>query len=365
MIPLVRATVTEKDRSYLTQRLAAGLLEDDGEVRRFEEAFAQRVHAQGAVAVNSGTSALQLVLLALGVTPGDEVLIPSYTCVALLNAVAACGAAAVLVDNEYDVASARFHMSAADARRCMTSRTRAIIVSHMFGTVLDVDDFDVGLPVVEDFTLSLGALSNGRPSGSLGTVGVCSSHQSKMLSTGRGGVVVADDEALLDRVRDLSDYEQALPTWRYEKLDGLRGQFAPAFSFGMAPMQAALGISQLGQLDDFIQRRVQLARRYTDRFRAAGLVCPEVEPDHSNVFFRYMLEVDHPVSAVLDTLRNAGIEGGRGVYPPLHVLLNLSDDGFPGACRCVSRLLSVPVHPSLSDDESEYVIDQVLAAARP
>jgi perosamine synthetase len=362
MIPLVTPTITEVDRSYMQERLGQGLLEDEHEIERFEQAFARRVKSRGAVAVNSGTSALQLALTALGVGAGAEVLMPTYTCVALLNAIRACGAQAVLVDNQYDVERARFHMDEADARRKLTPRTRAVVVSHMFGTLLELDRWDLGVPIVEDVTLSLGAVTGGRPGGSLGTVGVCSFHHSKMISTGRGGVVVADDEELVERVRELADYDRPVPGWRQQDPGELHGAFRPAFSFAITPMQAALGISQLGQLDAFIDRRLALADRYSNRFREAGLSCPRVTPDRSNVFYRYMLEVDRGVPEILRSLERAEIEAGRGVYPPVHELVGLPDEDFPGARRSVERLLSVPLHPSVTDEQADYICQRVCAA---
>jgi dTDP-4-amino-4,6-dideoxygalactose transaminase len=363
VIPLVKAMITDDDRSYIRERVADGLLDDETEVGRFEQAFAVRVRAGGAVAVNSGTSALQLALAALEVGHGAEVLMPSYTCVALLDAINECGATAVLVDNEFDVERGRFHVDEADLHRKLTPRARAIVVSHMFGTLAELHRWDVGIPVIEDVTLSLGAHVHGRPGGSLSTVSVCSFHHSKMISTGRGGIVAASDDRMLTRLRELADYDRPVPGWRDRPLRELRGSFQPAFSFAMSSMQAALGISQLRQLDRFIDRRLALATKYTDHFREAGFVCPDPSTDRTNVFYRYMLDVGGEVPEVVRALRDNEIEVGRGVYPPVHALLGLPDDDFPVTRRCVDRLISVPVHPSVTDEQADYICDQVSAVA--
>jgi perosamine synthetase len=361
VIPLVAPCITEEDRRYLTSRIAGDLLENDNEVARFENAFATNVGRAGGVAVNSGTSALQLALHAVGVRPSDEVVIPSYTCVALLNAVNHCGATAVFVDNEHDVRRAHYAVDPDATRRALTARTRAVIVSHMFGSIAHMDA-DLGVPIIEDFTLSLGAVAGGRPCGTFGEIGVCSLHESKMISTGRGGILVADDPVVLDEARRLADYDAAVPLWRFEQSASLAGQFTPAFSFAMTATQAALGMSQLSQLGSFIDRRLSLAARYTARFREAGIECPDVPDDRSNVFFRYLIQVSKPVRDVLSELRTAGIEAGRGVFPPLHVLVARADSDFPGASWCVDNLISVPVHPSLTDDQADYIAAAVISA---
>lgn len=362
MIPLVAPTITERDRSYVSARIDAGLLEGGvGEAESFERAFARRLGRVGGVAVNSGTSALLVALRALGIGPGDDVLVPSYTCVALLHAVEGCGANTVLVDNIHDVRLGRFDVEPAAFRAAATPATKAVIVSHMFGTVASLPD-ELGLPIVEDFTLSLGAADGARAAGSGGTIGVCSLHESKMISCGRGGMIVADDDALLARLRQLVDYDADLPAWRFRPSSSLRGRFEPLLSLAMSELQAALGNSQLAQLDEFVDRRRSVARRYTNAFRGVSIECPDVPEELSNVFFRYLVATDLPVVEALNGLRAQEIEAGRGVFPPIHVLTGAADEAFPGATWCTDRLVSVPVHPSLDDEEVDMVERAVLLA---
>lgn len=310
VIPLVAPTITKHDRGYLYDRIDAGLLEDESEVRRFEEAFAERVGCAGAVAVCSGTVALELALEVLG---HGVVIIPTYACQALRTA--SWHGEASYVDSSFDVRTAQMSQDAGD------------VLVHMFGrpTRRPLVGFSV-----EDWTLSLGAdLILGAP------LGVCSTHASKMISTGRGGVVFGSIGWLLERVRELRE----------------------ARSVGMSSTQAALGVSQFQQLDAFIARRRDDAARYTERFRAAGIDCPDA--DCGSVFFRYLIGVDDPAAKVA-ALAERGIEAGRGVYPPLHRLAGLPDEQFPGATESVNRLLSVPVHPSITDEQAAYIAEQVV-----
>jgi perosamine synthetase len=317
MIPLVAPTITGHDRGYIRQRLGNGLLDSEAEVRRFEEAFAEYVGCAGAVAVCSGTIALELALHVLDIS---VVGIPTYSCVALRNATRRN--AVTYLDSEFDVQNARMALEPCSG---------SLVVTHMFGMITT---FTLNLlehfRLIEDWTLSLGAAPC-----PVGDIGVCSTHESKMLSTGRGGMVFSNDDVVLEDVRALVN----------------------ARSVGMSATQAALGISQLQQLDSFIERRRTLAYFYSDQFAAAGIACPD--PECGSVFFRYLIAVDDPADAVA-CLAEDGIEAGRGVYPPLHRLAGLPDDRFPGATWCVNHLLSVPCHPSITDEQAAYIAEQVI-----
>ncbi len=322
MIPLVAPTYTRSDA-------LVSLVDDDRYVRAFEEEFAAYVGCAGGVAVNSGTNAIVTVLRALEWDVG--VYVPSFSCRALIDAVELADAGEVfLVDNRCSVEFADF-----------SPNGYAIdyigILPHLFGTVAEMTCYELGF---HDLTLSLGA-----DFGEIGC-GVCSFHRDKMISTGRGGIIVSDNEAFLERCRELAYYDQPR-----------NGSYSPAFSFGMTGMQAALGRSQLRQLPGFIERRKEIATKYTAAFSGAGIQTPD--PDVDSVFFRYIVGVDDPAGAIVE-LSLLGVEAGRGVNPPLHRLLGLDPESFPGAEECWSRLLSVPVHPGLTDAQVEYVTEQVL-----
>lgn len=316
--------------------------DDESEVREFEEEFADYVGCKGAVAVNSGTDALIVALRASGASDGWRLSLPSYTCRALLDAAYAGSEERLLRDdfdlrdNVCDIANARFGSSPIPG--CVN------LVSHMFGTRTEFERQVPGEPIIEDITLSLGAVTGC-------WIGVCSFNRDKMISTGRGGMIVAQSQSFLDRCRELAYYDTQ---------NG--GGYRPAFSFGMTGMQAALGRSQLAQLPWFIERRREIAARYTEVFAAAGIECPDNDVD--SVFFRYIIRGDDPPGMV-QALAQRDIEAGRGVNPPLHQLLGLPGDRFPGAERCFASLLSVPCHPSLSDADVEFVAEQVVEVCAP
>ncbi len=283
-------------------------------VESFETAFAERVGCAEAVAVCSGTVALELALRTLGVR---DVSVPTYTCQAVRQATRWTGKPVGYLDSRWDVGQAQM---------ILQKPRNAGVVTHMFGrpTITNWQ------PVVEDWTLSFGAEMHLEAE-----LGVCSTHHSKMVSTGRGGVVFGDDPELIEWVRGLAEQ----------------------MSVGMSAGQAALGVSQLGQLDDFIYRRRALAGHYTYAFQRAGIPCPAIGT--GSVFFRYLIAVDDPAAKV-ELLAVRGIECGRGVLPPLHRRTGWSDDGFPGATWCVENLLSVPCHPSVTDDQAEFIAEQIV-----
>lgn len=323
MIPLVAPKITGHDRGYVRQRLGNGVLEDEREVQRFEEAFAAYVGVKGAVAVCSGTVALEVALKVLDI---GVVSIPTYACVAVRNATRRH--AIRYVDSRFLVPQATATLDPADD---------AAIVVHLFGN----ETWSSG-GGIEDWTLSLGGIPRLR-----GQIGVCSTHASKMISTGRGGIVFSDDPHLLHEVRRLAYYES---------------HTGEASSLGMSSMQAALGVSQLEQLDGFIERRREIAASYSDRFVSAGLEYPD--PDCGSVFFRYIIRVTDPAAAVVE-LAGRGIEAGRGVNPLLHQLAGLPDERFPGAVHDWETLLSVPCHPSLTDEQAQFIGEQVVQVCAP
>jgi perosamine synthetase len=310
------------------------------EVAAFERELAGWLGTEAAVAVSSGSAALELALRALDVGAGDEVLIPTYVCDALHHAVRRTGATPVLVDADRTTLS----LSAADARTRQTPRTRAIVVPHAFGLAADLAPFaTLGVPVIEDCAQTVGARLDGRPVGSLGTLAVCSFYATKLLTTGEGGAV-AGPAALLARVRDARDYDE-------------REDLTPRFNAKLSDLAAALGRSQLARFDAFVARRRAIAARYRARLRGAGCALPaEGGPRH--VYHRFVVEVERPPDAVQASLAARGVAARRPVHRPAHRALGLG--GFPEADRLWGRALSVPCYPTLTDGE----VDAVASALR-
>jgi dTDP-4-amino-4,6-dideoxygalactose transaminase len=296
-----------------------------------------------AAAVSSGSAALELALRALDVGPGHEVIIPTYVCDALYHAVRRCGAAPVLADADPETLG----LSAEDAARRRTPRTRAVIVVHPFGLAVDLDDFErLGVVLVEDCAQTLGATLGGRPVGARGGLTVCSFYATKLLTTGEGGAV-AGAANLVARARDARDYDE-------------RTDLTPRFNYKMTDMQAALGQGQLVRLDAFIARRRALAARYRTALARAARCRVPPDAGERHVYHRFVVAIEPPLAPVLAHLERRGVTARRPVFRPIHRALGLA--GYPNAERLWAESLSLPCYPMLTDDEVDTVATTLLEA---
>jgi perosamine synthetase len=345
LVPHSRPTLDEDHVRAVAEVIRSGHIAQGDVTRRFEREVARCIGVRDGVATNSGTAALHLALLALGAGPGDEVILPSYTCVALLQAVRYVGATPRLVDLEPD----GYNLSVEEVRRRLTRRTRAILVPHLFGTPADIEAIcGLGVPVVEDIAQALGARVRGRPVGSFGAVAVCSFYATKVITTGEGGMVLSDSEILLRRARKMRDYTG--------------GRFGLRFNYKMTDLQAALGLCQLRRLPAFLERRRVLAERYTAHLQALGLKPPTAPPDRTPIHYRYVVSVPDAAGAA-ERMRAFGVECKPPVACPLHRYLRQS--GFPRTDRAHRTALSVPLYPSLREDEVDRILRALEATLAP
>jgi dTDP-4-amino-4,6-dideoxygalactose transaminase len=298
-------------------------------VERLERAVARRLGVAHAAAVSSGTAALHLGLLALGVGPGDEVILPSLVCAAPLHAVLAVGAQPRVVDCD----PVTGNMDPAAARRAVGHRTRALIVTHAFGLPADLAALSaLGPPVIEDCAEGLGAAYRGRPAGSHGRLSVCSFYATKMVAAGEGGVVCSDRRRIVETVRDLRAYDE-------------RPVFRPRFNYKLTDLQAALALCQLARLDAFVTRRRALAAAYDRALAGLPLRLPPRPPDRVHAFHRYVVRGARAAGPILAALNRRGIAARRPIFRPLHALLGLP--GFPAAAEAWRTMVSLPIYPTL------------------
>ena len=335
-IPHSRPTVGPEETERLTEVIRSGYLAQGKMVQAFEQTFAESVGERYAAGVSSGTAALHLVLLAMGIGAEDEVIIPSYVCAALLNAVHYVAAKPVLADIDPDTGN----IDPMDAKKRITRRTRAIIVPHMFGLAADLDRLTaLGVPIIEDCAQAVGGTYAGKPVGTFGQAAIFSFYATKVMTTGEGGMVVSDSKKLMARVNDLRDYDE-------------RGQYKIRYNYKMTDIQAALGLAQLAKLETFIQRRRRIARKYSQFLKAYGLKLPCADPGH--IYFRYIVGLKSDSAAVIQRLQEKGIMSARPVYKPLHQYLKLK--GYPHTTRTWRNSVSLPIYPSLSRDAVNKVL---------
>ncbi|MBI3003320.1 MAG: DegT/DnrJ/EryC1/StrS aminotransferase family protein, partial [candidate division NC10 bacterium] len=303
LIPHSRPSLGPAEVEAVAAVLRSGQVAQGPEVAAFEAEVAARMGLRGGAAVSSGTAALHLALLALKVGRGDAVLIPSYTCAALLQAVRLAGAEPVLAD----VNPESGNLDPAAARRARTPRCRVLVPVHSFGWPADVEALrDLGLPIIEDCAQALGATAAGRPVGSRGEAAVCSFYATKVIAAGEGGMVLSDRPELLAVARDLRAYDEA-PDPRLR------------FNYKMTDIQAALGRAQLGRLDDLLARRAAIAATYRKALAEAPVALPPEVP--GRIYHRFVVRVPGGVEGQLDAFARRGIGCRRPVHTPLHRLL--------------------------------------------
>jgi dTDP-4-amino-4,6-dideoxygalactose transaminase len=341
MIPHSRPSIGQDEIRAVTDVLRSGQVTEGPCVTQFERGMAAYLGLQGGVAVHSGTVAIELALRALGVGPGDNVILPSYVCSAPWLAIQRVGAQARLVDIDLDT----FNLDPGKVRRARTVRTRAVIVPHLFGLPADLTALQaLGIPIIEDCAQTLGATEQGRAVGTVGVLTVCSFYATKLLCTGEGGMVLSHDPVLLERVRSLREYDQA-PSLNVS-----------AFNCKMTDLQAAVGLAQLNRFGSFLERRTALAAEYRDSLKDTSLLLPVVPAGRTHAYYRFVVRLPKGTysadefTSLLSRLEHRDLQCRKPVFRPLHRYLDLTD--FPASEEADRTAISIPIHPSMTDEEA-------------
>lgn len=347
MLGLDRGTVEHsrpwigKEEAYAVESVVASRHIAQGAcVEELERRWATATQTHSAVAVGSGLAALRLSLLALGIGHGDEVIVPAYSCVALLNAPLALGATPVLADIRCD----DWTLSSEDVAHRMTARTKAIIAVHLFGMPADVSSLmNFGVPVVEDCAHGIGGFCTGGPFGGCGTLSMASFYATKMLAAGEGGVVAANSERLLDRIRRARDYGDQPPDGRH-------------LNDKMTDLEAALALAQLARLPEILARRAQRAERYDHQLHDLankGLFRLPAQAPH-RIWYRYVVRLlKHRAPDLVDRLAKLGVKVEQPVWDLRETAYWTT--GLETTARAFDRILSLPLYPDLSDWEQTLV----------
>jgi len=357
-IPAAKPLIGDDERAAVDRVLQSGMVAQGPEVAAFEKEFAAHfVDGRPVVAVNSGTSGLHLGLLAAGVGPGDEVIVPSFTFAATANAVALTGATPVFADIEPDT----FTLDPASVDAAVTDRTRGILPVHLYGhpaMMAELGEIAVkhGLAVFEDAAQAHGAALHGRPVGTFGEMTMFSLYPTKNMTSGEGGMVVTSDEATARRVRLLRN--QGMERQYENELIG--------FNARMTDIHAAIGRVQLSKVDAWTRTRRSNAAFFDSNLH--GVIVPPVAAGARHVYHQYTIRVqedrDRFVQALKDEYRI-----GSGVYYPIpnHRLSSLQKYApgldLPETEKAAQQVVSLPVHPSLSADDLDRIVRAVNSLA--
>lgn len=332
--------------------LESGMLVQGPRVQKLEREFAMAVGVRNAVATSSGTTALHLALLAHGVGPGDEVITSPFTFVASVNAILYVGAKPVFADVDDETFNIRPEL----IERAVTPRTKAVMPVHLYGQMADMDPIvEVasrhGLALIEDAAQAVGAKYKGRSAGSIGT-GCFSLYATKNVMSGEGGVVTTDDHEIADRVRLLRQHGMRA-RYKYEFL---------GYNFRLSDLHAAIGLVQLGRLENFTRRRRANAEFLNDGIKTVAT--PKVAEDREHVWHQYTVKLgERDRDRVVAELTSAGV--GTGIfYPtPVHLFDYIAEVAgsvtMPVAERLAREVISLPVHPALDQADLEHIAGAV------
>jgi len=359
-IPVNQPLLTGNEEKYLAQCIRTGWISSEGPfVREFEKQFAQRMGRKYGIAVCNGSVAIDVAMAALGIGPGHEVILPTFTIISCAAAVVRAGATPVLVDSEPET----WNMDVSQLERKITPRTRAVMMVHLYGLPVDVDPLlslarNRGLAVVEDAAEAHGQTYKGRPCGGFGEISTFSFYPNKLVTTGEGGMLLTDRPDLAEACRSYRDLcFQPSRRFVHEHL---------GWNMRMSNLQAAVGLAQLERLDEFVGRKRRMGRRYAELLAdVPGLDLPKAHTPHAeSIYWVYALvlreELPFDASEAMRRLEAAGI-GTRPFFWPMHeqpVFLKrglFTDESHPVAERIARRGFYIPSGLALTDGEMEIV----------
>lgn len=375
-VPYFVPDVSEEGISSVADTIRSGWLTSGPKMVEFEGRFGEAVRARHAIAVNSCTSALHLALHAIGVGPGDDVIVPAMTFAATASVVLHAGARPVLVDVDPD----SLLIDPETVKQAMTPQTKAVIPVHYGGQAADVTTIreiaaTQGSFVIEDAAHAFPSELEGASVGSLGDLTCFSFYATKTLTTGEGGMITLEDDALAERLGQLRLHGLNRDAWnRYNGSAAWDYDIAePGYKYNMTDIAAAIGLEQLGRAGEMREARQRVADTYSDLFAdVPGVVPLAVLPDRVHAWHLYVIRLGAEFdradrNSVIEELRERGI-GTSVHYRPLHMhsfyrdSLGYEPQDFPVAAAAFDQIISLPIYSTLTEGEIEYVVESVKSA---
>ena len=373
MIPVMRPVLGEEEAQAAAEAVRSGWVAQGPRVAEFEARFAERVGAPHAVAVSSCTTALHLALHLLGLGPGDEVVVPSFSFIATANSAVYVGATPVFADVEPEDGN----LSARTVQAVLTDRTRAVVVVHQGGMPADVDALrelcvSRGIAVVEDAACAAGSTYHGRPVGAGSAMAAWSFHPRKLLTTGEGGMLTTSDPEVAARARRLREHgmDVSAADRHRSRQPVIESYLEVGFNFRMTDVQAAIGLVQLGKLDAMVRRRRELAARYHELLDGIPGVRPVHDPAHGQSNFQsFWVELDagFPLArnAVLRALADEGVSARAGIMATHRqpAYAEHPHGNLATTERLTDGTLILPLYHAMTLDEQDTVVAALRRAA--
>jgi len=364
-IPVNTPLVDGNEEKYLIECIRTGWISSEGPfVKQFEDQFAERMGRKYGIAVSSGTTALDAAVEALGIGQGDEVILPTFTIISCIEQIVRAGAKPVLVDSN----PVTWNMDISQIEDKITSRTKAIMVVHIFGLPVDMDPvLEIahchGLKIIEDAAQMHGQEYKGMPCGGFGDISTFSFYPNKHITTGEGGMIVTNDEHLAEECRSLRNLcFQSQNRFVHERL---------GWNFRMTNIQAALGLAQLERLDEFVHRKRKMGSRYTELLEGIeGIQLPLVKTDYAeNIYWVFGMILDRsPGFGAEEAMHLLGEKkiGCRPFFCPMHqqpVLQNMGlfkGESYPVAENFYKQGFYIPSGMALTEQQIERVAETVI-----
>lgn len=351
MIPVYRPLIGATERDYVADAVDSTWISSRGEyLDRFESGFASFVDANYGVATCNGTVSLHLIIEALGIGAGDEVIVPTLTYVASVNAIAYTGAKPVFVESD----PTHWNLDPTDVEAKITPKTKAIMVVHLYGHPAEMGPLleiagRHGIAVIEDAAEAHGAEYEGKKIGALGTAGSYSFFGNKIITTGEGGMVVCNDSGLADRCRHLRGQGVSATKTYWHDVVG--------YNYRMTNIAAAIGVAQLERVYDVIATKRRIAHTYCEQLAdVPGVTLPAEMPWAKNVYWMVSVVVDPTLREPLrDFLKDNGVETRPFFYPAHTLPMYETGEKFPVAERLGAGGINLPSFPELTDEEIDTV----------
>jgi perosamine synthetase len=369
-IPISIPSMGEEEWQAVKEPITSGWITQGPKVAAFEKAFAERHQAKHAIACSNCTTGLHLILAALGVGEGDEVIIPAFTWVATANVVRYCGATPVFTDVERETNN----IDPEEVRKKITSKTKAVMVVHLFGLCADMDAIrsvvPAHIPIIEDAACAAGAEYKGVSAGVLGEAGAFSFHPRKSITTGEGGMITSNNSELSALMEKMRNHGASIS--EEQRHHGPRPYLLPefnllGFNYRMTDLQGAVGLVQLSKLDSFISVREHWARYYREALSSIPWLRMPVFPEEGvhawQAFVTYVDPETAPMgrNEIMEYLQKRGISTRPGTHA-VHMLgyyrdmYEISPDDYPASRDCNNNTMAIPLHNKMSQEDYEYVV---------
>jgi perosamine synthetase len=355
-IPVYQPSLNGNEKKYVNECLDSTWISSKGKfLGQFEEQFASYINIKHATAVSNGTVAIHLALIALGIGPGDEVIVPTLTYIASVNAIAYTGATPVFVDS----LQTTWQLDTEDVKRKITSKTKAIMAVHLYGHACNMDALqnickENQLFLIEDCAEAIGSTYKGKHVGTFGDISTFSFFGNKTITTGEGGMVVTNDETLMDRAVHFKGQGLAKHRQYWHDVIG--------YNYRMTNICAAIGLAQLEQIDSFLAQKRQVAQWYKEKIKNTEILFHPEDKDVYHSYWMCSILIDNPSKrdALREALANEGIET-RPLFYPVHTMpmYSLKFQKHPIAENLGWRGLNLPSYPGLTEIQVESICEVI------